>query len=361
VSENLYAVVMAGGAGTRFWPLSRRTNPKQLQPLVGDLPLIAATVERLGQLVPPEKVLIITGADQAEATAKVLPQLPNENIIGEPEGRDTAAAIALAASILLKRDPEAIMAVMPADHVISPAEVFRKTLATAAKVAAKTDCLLLFGIKPSFAHTGLGYIHFGEDLPGSSGAPVRRVVNFTEKPDTDTAEKFIKSGEYYWNSGIFVWQAARIIREIEQHLPKHGKSFKRIAAAIGGAEQESTIAREYPKLEKISIDYAILEKAEDVAVLEANYQWDDVGSWLALERHCPQDAHGNVADGDILMLDTHGCILRGSGRRLIATVGIKDLLVIETDDAIMVCPKNRDQDVKKLVDELKKRERLELL
>jgi mannose-1-phosphate guanylyltransferase len=360
--EDLFAVIMAGGSGTRFWPLSRQKTPKQLQAVVGDKPLIAATFDRLEGLIPPENVLVITGPGQDAPTREALPGLPPENVIAEPEGRDTAAAIALGATILAKRNPEAVMAVMPADHVIKPVGLFQATLATACDVAQRTDYLLLFGIRPSFPHTGLGYIHFTDTLERAAGDfPVRKVAAFKEKPDERTAREYVESEEYYWNSGIFVWKASRILREIAEFLPGHATAFEKIGAALGSDRETAVIAEEYSKLKKISIDYAVLEKASDVAVLEAGYEWDDVGSWLALERHFEADERGNVIIGDAMEIGSTGCIIRGSGKRLIAAIDLTNILVVETEDAILVCPKDRDQDVKKLVEELRKRGRNELL
>jgi mannose-1-phosphate guanylyltransferase len=362
MSEHFYAVVMAGGSGTRFWPLSRRRTPKQLQPIVGDTPLIAVTCERLRGLVRPENILVITGADQDEATRQSLPALPPGNVIAEPEGRDTAAAVALAATILSRRDPEAVMAVMPADHIIRPEGIFQATLAAACDLVQRTDYLLLFGIRPDRPATGYGYIHFGDTIERAAGTfPVRKVERFTEKPDERTAREYFQSEEYYWNSGIFVWRASRILREMAEFLPGHAAAFGRIAAALGTAAEQEVMASEYRNLKKISIDYAILEKARDVAVLEAPYQWDDVGSWLALERHREPDASGNILVGDAMAAGCSGCILHASGKRLVATLDVSNLLVVSTDDVVLICPKDRDQDVKRLVEELRSRGRTELL
>lgn len=360
--ENLFAVIMAGGSGTRFWPLSRQKTPKQLQAIIGEKPLIAATFDRLEGLLPPENVLVITGPDQDEPARQALPGLPPENVIAEPEGRDTAAAICLGATILARRNPEAVMAVMPADHVIKPVGLFQATLAAACDVAQRTDYLLMFGIRPSFPHTGLGYIHFTDTLERAAGDfPVRKVESFKEKPDERTAREYVDSEEYYWNSGIFVWKASRILREVSEFLPGHAAGFERIGAALGTESEKSVIADEYRNLNRISIDYAVLEKARDVAVLEAGYQWDDVGSWQALERHYEPDERGNVIVGDALEIGSTGCIIRGSGKRLVAAIDLTNILVVETEDAVLVCPKDRDQDVKKLVEQLRKQGRTELL
>ena len=362
MAEHLYVVVMAGGSGTRFWPLSRRKTPKQLQAIVGEEPLIKATVSRFEGLVPAENIFVITGPDQDGPTREVLPELPAANVVAEPEGRDTAAAIALGATLLAGRDPDAVMATVPADHVIKPLGLFQATIAAASDVALRTDRLILFGIRPDRPATGYGYIHFGDTLEQAAGDfPVRQVLGFTEKPDERTARRYMESGEYYWNSGIFVWRAARILQEIKTFLPGHAEAFERVAAVLGTDKENEVLAAEYPKLKRISIDYAVLEKAKDVAVLEAGYQWDDVGTWLALERHFEPDESGNVVVGDALAIGSSGCILRGSGKRLIAAIDLANMLVVETDDAVLICPKDRDQDVKRLVEELKKRGREELL
>jgi len=362
MAEHLYVVIMAGGSGTRFWPLSRRKSPKQLQAIVGEEPLIRSTTARFEGLVRPEHIFVITGPDQDEPTRRVLPEIPAGNVVVEPEGRDTAAAIALGAALLLKRDPEAMMAVVPADHLIKPTGVFQATIAAAADVAVRTDYLILFGIRPTFAATGYGYIRYGDKLEEAAGGmAVRQVKAFTEKPDERTARDYLESGEYYWNSGIFVWRAAHILREIARFLPDHGAAFEKIGAALGTSAERKVLAAEYARLKKISIDYAVLEKASDVAVLEAAYQWDDVGSWLALERHMDRDAAGNVAVGNALAAGSTGCILHSSGKRLVAALDLTNMLVVDTDDVVLICPKNRDQDVKRLVEELRKRGRNDLL
>ncbi len=361
MSEHLYVVIMAGGSGTRFWPLSRQKSPKQLQAIVGEAPLIRSTVDRFAGMVGPENVFVITGPGQDEQTRRILSEIRPGNVVAEPEGRDTAAAIALGAALLLKRDPEAVMAVVPADHMIKPPEVFRKTMAAAAEVAARTDYLLLFGIRPSFAATGYGYIRFGDMLERADGMAVRKVRGFTEKPDERTARDYLESREYFWNSGIFVWRASRIMREISTCLPGHGQAFEKIGAALGTPAEARVIAAEYAGLKKISIDYAVLEKASDVAMIEAPYEWDDVGSWLALERHTEKDASGNVVVGDALAIGSTGCILQSSGKRLIAALDLANMLVVDTEDVVLICPKNRDQDVKRMVEEIRKRGRTELL
>jgi mannose-1-phosphate guanylyltransferase len=362
MSDHLYVVIMAGGSGTRFWPLSRQKSPKQLQAIVGETPLIRATVERFDGLVRPDNIYIITGPGQDEPTRRMLPGVKPGNVIAEPEGRDTAAAIALGAALLLKRDPEAMMAVVPADHLIQPRDAFQAAISAAADVAARTDYLVLFGIRPTFPATGLGYIHFGDQLEQAAGGrSVRKVRGFTEKPDERTARDYLQSGEYHWNSGIFVWRAARIMREIAALLPGHGAAFEKIGAALGTPAEAKVMAEEYAKLKKISIDYAVLEKASDVAVIEAGYQWDDVGSWLALARHGKKDPAGNVVVGDALAIGSTGCIIHSSGKRLVAALDLTNMLVVDTDDVVLICPKNRDQDIKRLVEELRKQGRTELL
>ncbi|HOX07931.1 MAG TPA: sugar phosphate nucleotidyltransferase [Planctomycetota bacterium] len=362
MSEHLYVVIMAGGSGTRFWPLSRQKSPKQLQAIVGETPLIRSTVERFEGMVPPENIFVITGPGQDEPTRRILTGIRPGNVIAEPEGRDTSAAIALGATVLLKRDPEAMMAVVPADHLIKPRELFQATVAAAADVAARTDYLILFGIRPSFPSTGFGYIRFGDRIETASGGmAVRQVRGFTEKPDERTARDYLESKEYHWNSGIFVWRAARILREISACLPGHGQAFEKIGAALGTPAERKVLAEEYARLRKISIDYAVLEKASGVAVLEAGYEWDDVGSWLALERHMDRDQSGNVVLGDAISMGSTGCIIHSSGKRLVAALDLTNMLVVDTDDVVLICPKNRDQDVKKMVDEVRRRGKTELL
>ena len=266
----LYAVIMAGGSGTRFWPLSRSSTPKHLLTIVSEKPLIAECVDRFQGAVPPENVFVVTTAEQADAIAAVLSDIPRENIIAEPVGRDTAACIGYAACVVRHRDPEAVMAVLPSDHVITPTERFQESLFAAVEVAEKQGGLVTFGIRPSWPNTGMGYIQRGPQVETINGFKVFRLSRFREKPSLDLAQQFIDSGEFYWNSGIFVWKAQTILDEIEKYMPEHHKLLAQICPAIGTPDQQRVAAELYPKFQRISIDFGVMEMAKTVHVIEAD-------------------------------------------------------------------------------------------
>jgi len=347
----LHAVLMVGGAGTRFWPLSRKTTPKYLLPIVGEKSMLEQTVDRIAPMVPPERLFCVTSRTQAPGIRRALPWVPKANVIGEPMGRDSAACVALAAVIVHRLDPDAVMLCMPGDNLVSQAAKFRKAVRTAVRVAQKGS-LVTFGIKPGAPETRFGYIHRGRRLAGATGSKVFRVQRFTEKPDPKTAKRMVRSGQYYWNSGNFVWRADVILAEFARHAPYLRDAMERIRPALGTRRATSAIRREYEKLPKISIDYAVMEKATDVAVVEAEFDWDDVGSWTALERHYAPDAAGNTVIGKTLMLDTDGCIVVTDDHHLVAASGVKDVIVVHTRDATLVCPKDRANEVKTLVETL---------
>ncbi len=347
---------MAGGGGTRFWPRSRRAKPKQFLKLAGETTLIQQTLERIEALTPPERTWVITGADYAAETARQLPTLPAERIVGEPCGRDTAACIGLGAALCVRDDPEAVMLVMPADHVIEPAQEFRRAVQVAEQMVGENpNALVTFGIPPTFAATGYGYIERGRDLATRQGVAVFRVGSFREKPHVDLAEQFLASGRHYWNAGIFAWRAATILSLLRANQPALADAVTRIAEAWDKPERTEVLTREYAGLAKISIDYAVMEKAPEVLMVQAPFQWDDVGSWLALERRHPQDADHNTVLANHLGIDTHNCVIAGDGPRLIATLGVSDLIIIQDGDAILVAHRDREGDIKKIVDLLNPR------
>jgi mannose-1-phosphate guanylyltransferase len=351
----LYAVIMAGGSGTRFWPKSRRHKPKQLLQLYGDSTMIQQTVDRIAALVPPERVLIITGADQAEAIREQLPTVPSTNVICEPCPRDTAPCVGLAASIVNKADPQGTMIVMPADHVIEPPEKFQKTVQAAVSIIDEDPtAFVTFGIKPTRAETGYGYIERGEALGEVDGIGVHRVKQFREKPNRETAEAFIASGRFAWNSGIFIWRARAILDALAHHKPDIAARLARISQSIGLPDESTVLAREFPLMEKIPIDKAVMEKAENVRVLEVVYDWNDVGDWRSLSGLVPPDAHGNTIQGPVLPVETKNCIVVSDGEGMIATLGVDDLVIIQSGGATLVARKDQLDRLKGLVEGLDK-------
>lgn len=345
----LHAVVMAGGSGTRFWPESRKSRPKQLLKLVGAETLIRQTVDRLGPLIAADETLVVTSADLADAVADELPDVPTENIVAEPCGRDTAACIGLAAHWLLRGDPDAVMVVLPADHFIRPAQAFQQVLAAAAGwIERNPEALVTLGAPPRHAATGFGYIERGGALPKQNGVDLYEVNAFREKPQLAVAEQFVASGNFYWNCGIFIWRAARILEALAQFAPQVHEALGRIAPALGTAEEQATLARVYPEVPRISIDHAVMEKAGGVFVLEAAFQWEDVGNWEALARLEGSDAEGNCITGQHCGLDTSECIIRGQPGALVATVGVSNLIVVQTADCVLVADRNRQESFREL-------------
>jgi mannose-1-phosphate guanylyltransferase len=352
----LHALIMAGGGGTRFWPRSRQKKPKQFLSLVGERTLLQQTLDRIEALAPADKSWVITSATHQGECAKQLPELPTENIVGEPCGRDTAACIGLGAALIARREPDAAMIVMPADHVIEPVQEFRRAVqAGLALVSENPQALVTIGIPPTFPATGYGYIHRGAPLGQRQGANVFRVVAFREKPSFDAAQQMLAGGEYFWNSGIFLWKARTILQALEQNQPAIAAAAQRIALSWHTPERENVLRAEYEGLTKISIDYAVMEKAKDVLVVQAPYRWDDVGSWLALERMHPQDADGNTVLARHAGLATKNCVVVGEPDALIATVGVENLLIVQDGDAFLVADRREEGTVKNLVDLLRKK------
>jgi mannose-1-phosphate guanylyltransferase len=349
----LHALIMAGGGGTRFWPRSRRARPKQFLALAGSRTLLQQALDRIEGAIEPRHTWVITGAAHAAETARQLPELAPERVIGEPVGRDTAACIGLGAAAIAITDPDAVMLVMPADHVIEPVPLFRQGIHVAAQMTQEhPDALVTFGIPPNFPATGYGYIERGPEIARRQGLAVYRVQKFEEKPKADRAEAFVASGRYYWNSGLFVWRAATILNALRASQPKLAAAVERIAAAWDTPRREEVLAREYAGLDRISIDYAVMEKATDVLVVQAPFQWDDVGSWLALERMQPQDSNHNTIQADHEGSATERCIIVGEPGRLIATVGVKDLIIIQDGNATLVAQRQDEAGLKKLVEQM---------
>lgn len=351
----LHAMIMAGGGGTRFWPRSRAARPKQFLTFSGDRTLLQGTFDRIEAQVPPEQTWVLTSAAHRDEAIRQLPALPTNQIVGEPTGRDTAACIGLGAALIARHDPEATMIVMPADHAIEPEQEFRRAVHAAAQLAEENPhALITFGIAPDYPATGYGYIHRGRGHAQRQDIPTFRVQQFREKPSAQVAEHFVASGEYYWNSGIFVWKVGAILEELSRLKPNIHQAVLRIAEAWGTPSQESVFQREYEAIEKISIDFAVMEKAQDVLVLQAPYQWDDVGSWLALERRNPQDAQGNTVQALHVGQKTTNCVIVSDADHLIATIGVNNLLIIQDGNATLVADRRDEATVKEIVEQLKK-------
>jgi len=351
----LYAVVMAGGSGRRFWPKSRKGMPKQFLPIGGKRTMIEETLGRFEGFIPKERIYIVTSAELKDLTESLLPDVPRENILAEPVGRDTAACIGLAATVIGKEQPEAVLTILPADHIISPREKFQNALKIAEEEVRESGVLLTFGIVPTSAHTGYGYIKRGDLTAKRGGLEIYEVAAFKEKPDRKTAEMFLASGEYYWNSGIFMGTAGRWLEGISRCLPRLGEALSRIKGALGKEDFEKVLQKEYEPLEKISIDYGVMEKTKDVKVMEVDFEWDDVGSWSALRSLQSLDKYGNAVTGEHLGIDTNGCTIVGEEGHIVATIGVSDLIIIETKDATLVCSRERAQQVKDLVNLLEKK------
>jgi mannose-1-phosphate guanylyltransferase len=351
----LHAVVMAGGSGTRFWPKSRRNRPKQLLNLFGDATMLQQTVARIAPLVPPERVLVVTGADQAEAVRAQLPDVPPRNVVAEACPRDTAPCVGLAAAIIAQDDPDGLMVVMPADHVIEPAETFRKTVRAAVTVLEDDpSAFVTFGVKPTRPETGYGYIERGELLGHPEGIALHRVVQFREKPDRATAEQFLASGNFAWNAGIFFWRARAILDALAAHRPTLAAAIERVRPALGTPGEAEAIAREYPGMEKIPIDKAVMEKAPNVRVLEVVYDWSDVGDWRSLAALHPSDPRGNTVQGPGYLVDTQDSIVIADNGQLIATLGVEGLVVIQSGGATLIARKDQLDRLKGLVEGLPK-------
>jgi mannose-1-phosphate guanylyltransferase len=357
-STNFYPVILAGGRGTRFWPLSRKRRAKQLLALDGKQTMIQQTVARLLPLASPRRFWVITNEDLSREIGRQLPKLAKPQILAEPMGRNTAPAIGLAAFILMKSDPDAVIGMFPSDHVIGDQNEYRRVLGKAVEIARAGENIVVLGILPTRAETGYGYIEAGENFDDEA----LRVRRFTEKPDTERAAGFLAAGNYYWNSGMFVWSARTLANALTEHLPKTAAVLERIAASFGTRKFASDFKRLYPKCENISIDYAVLEprsgkgeRTSNIFCLPANFGWNDLGSWTALHEHHVgkrQPADGNLITSEgIFTLNSEGNYIHAPGK-FVAVVGVKDLVVVETPDALLITTRDQAQDVGKVVKHL---------
>lgn len=351
----MFAVIMAGGVGKRFWPKSRKKHPKQLLNILDEKSLIQKTVARLNPLLPNDRIFIVSNQSQKKEIHKQLPLLSEGNLIVEPKSKNTAPCIGLAALFIQQIDPEAVMIVLPADHLITSEALFLNSLKVGAKVAVERDCLVTLGISPSYPATGYGYIQFNQQLDIIDDITLLKVKTFAEKPNTATAERFIESGEFLWNSGIFIWKCSKILREIEEHLPHLYDGLDEIRQALGTPKQDETIHRVYCQIKSISIDYGVMENAQDVVVLRGEFGWNDLGSWDEVYHISKKDGNSNVLVGQHLIKDSRGCYI-DAPNKCIAVMGLDNLVVVDTEDVILICPRERAQDVKDFVEMAKRRE-----
>ncbi len=360
--NHTYAVIMAGGGGTRLWPISRQKHPKHVLPLLGERTLFQSTLDRLEGFIPQERVYVITTAEQEQELKTQAPQLPAGNFLIEPMPRGTASAVGLAAVVLAKRDPEGVMLVLPADHFIRNRDLFHLVMRVAVQVARK-DYLVTLGITPTFPATGYGYIQRGESLPEQFDYPVYRVLHFTEKPDEVKARLMLAGGDHSWNSGMFIWGANRILDEFSRQMPDLKAALDRMGAAWGTSEQEPTLRSAWPQLKLETIDYGIMEHAANVAVLPAGgLEWSDVGSWDSLFDVLLPDEDGNVVvNSEHMPLETHNSLVYSSDKKLIVTIGVDDLIVIDSGDALLVCHRDQAQQVRQVIANLKKSQRADYL
>lgn len=353
----VYALIIAGGIGARFWPRSREHSPKQLLEIIGSGTMIQNTVYRLDPIVPRENIFIVTGTQQADEVRRQLPHVPAENILIEPFGRNTAPAIGLGAQILRKRVGEAMMVVLPADHLVHDIGAFQDTLRKAIAVAEHSRGFVTIGVKPTRPETGYGYIQFlrsGDDRTYAADDGYE-VVTFAEKPNLETAQLFLESGDFLWNSGMFIWRVSTILNGIVDHLPELADELQKLEESIDTPDYPRALERAYSEMRPISIDYGVMEKASNRYVIPAEFGWNDLGSWDEVARLFPKDENDNAIGENVFIRDTKNCYVSTTGKRFAAAVGIEDLIIIDTDDAVLVCRKGRSQEVKEVVDFLRKK------
>ncbi len=344
-----YAIIMAGGSGTRFWPLSRKALPKQFLSLFGGSSLLRQTYERIRPLFPDERIFVVTNSRYINLVQAQLPELRPDTIIGEVAAKNTAPCVAMAATLIRELDKDAVMAVLPSDHSIADDDAFREILQLSLNQAATTGALFTIGIKPDRPETGYGYIQYDKSTMATS--PVFQVKTFAEKPDFETARSFLKSGDFLWNSGMFVWRADSIIKEFDAHLPSVSRLCSDMMASLISGDRQLSIDTFYQSVVSISIDYGIMEKAADVRVIPADIGWSDVGSWHAAWQLAEKDENGNSVNGSMVeMVGTKNSYVRNTGDKLIALVGMDDVIVVDTDDAILIMPRDKSQEIRDLMD-----------
>lgn len=347
---NTTALIMAGGRGERFWPKSRKNMPKQFLSLTDDgKTMIQLTVERISPMVKLEDIYVATNKDYKALVLEQLPGLPEQNVLCEPVGRSTAPCIGLGAMHMAKKYDDAVMFVFPSDHLIKFNKMFIRTLHDAYEVAEKGDNLVTIGIVPDYPETGYGYIKFDSHITEGQAYKVDR---FVEKPSLEVAKEYLATEEYLWNSGMFIWKVSSILKNIQRYMPDTYKALKRIQETIGTEQESNVLEKEFHGIQSQSIDYGIMEKAEDIYILLGAFGWDDVGSWLAVERIKKTNEFGNVVNGNIITVNSHNCIIQGE-KKLIAAVGLEDMIVVDTEDATLICSKDHAGDIKKVLENLK--------
>ncbi|MGH9795528.1 MAG: mannose-1-phosphate guanylyltransferase [Candidatus Acidiferrales bacterium] len=374
-TQTAHAVILAGGRGTRFWPRSRTRTPKQLLNIVGSETMLQQTVKRLLPVFPPSRMWVVTNAEQAAAVRRNVPRVAATRALAEPVGRNTAAAIGLAAIHIAQKDPHAVMAVLPADHYIADAARYQAVVRAALTVAARGPNLVVLGIPPTRPETGYGYIERADAAPAGTGEPVFRVARFTEKPSLSKAQEYVASGNYYWNAGMFFWRISTFLDGLQRFLPATHDALLRLEKLIGTPRYKKALASLYPQLENISVDYAVMERATAVSpasgrpapeesggvfVLPAEIGWSDIGSWAAVYDLMTRDGSDNVSAGEHAAIDASGNFL-WSPKKFVAALGVHDLVVVETPDALLICPRDRAQDVSQIVKWLEERKQHTLL
>jgi mannose-1-phosphate guanylyltransferase len=360
---NVYAVIMAGGVGSRFWPRSTEKTPKQLLEIVNRGTMIQNTVARMKNVIDPAKILIVTNKVQKPTVVKQLPQIPAENIIVEPIGRNTAPCIGLAALFIRRMDPDAVMVVLPADHLMADEEEFRRVLTLAIWVAYESGKLITIGIQPSRPETGYGYIQVLDENDGTNpyfDRGVYKVKTFAEKPNRETAQKFLESGDFLWNSGMFIWKVETILRELAHSIPELSAELDAIDDAIGTDRFDQAVETGYRRIRGISIDYGVMEKAHEVYVLRGEFGWSDVGSWDEVYRISGKDAEGNSVSGKTILHGTKNSLIF-AGDKIVAAVDVEDLIIIASENSILVCRRGESQDVKEVVDYLRRKQMTDYL
>lgn len=361
MTDRLHVLIMAGGSGTRFWPWSREQKPKQLLPVAGDRSLLGQTVARARLLCPQDRIWVLTRTDLVEAIQADVPELDPSRIIAEPEGRDTAPCLVLAAARVEQVDPEATLLVLPADHVIADEAAFQASVQGACEALASRGGLFTFGIRPTYPATGYGYIRRDSESATPAGTQsCFDVVQFREKPNAETAAAYLQDGGYYWNAGIFLWRLETFRSSLATAAPEFVAGWDRLrdlGPDLGASTEaaRATLAERFRELPRISIDFALMEKADQVRVVEAGFPWDDVGSWRSLETYRAPDDAGNVTEGRVILQDAKDCTILASGDRVVAARGVEGLVIVETEDALLVCPRDRVEEVKKLIEETRER------
>jgi len=351
VIPNIVVVIMAGGVGTRFWPLSTTKVPKQFLKLIGDRTLLQTGFDRISDLVPPERVLVLTNAAFVSTVREQLPEIPNENIIGEPLRRDTAAAVGLAAVLCQKRYGNPVIATLTADHVIEPVSLFQKTLLSAVQKADNGSALYTFGIEPTYPATGYGYLERGRQIVDDEGIKHYELKRFKEKPDLEKATAYTESGKFYWNSGMFVWATEAILKALETHLPDHLKALAKAAAWDKTPQWDGALKDAFESIPRISIDFGVMEKAEKVRCVASKFSWDDLGGWLSLRNYLPKDEKQNYSRCRALTLDaSNNVVFSEDSEETVMLIGVKDLVVVRAGGGMLIVHKDKTEDIKKLVE-----------